>query len=62
MWTKKYSTVCNADKTYKENVANKAIVKPTTETDSEKNLLFTKLRKLPINPLEKKHSPSGTIK
>ena len=45
MWTKKYSTVCNADKTYKENVANKAIVKPTTETDSEKKSLIYKAKK-----------------
>ena len=37
-WTKKYSTVCEADKTYRENVANKTIVLPTTETDSEKKV------------------------
>ena len=44
-WTKKYSTVCKADKIYRENVANKTIVLPTTETDAEKKLLIYKAKK-----------------
>ena len=52
LWKKKYSTVCEADKKYKEHVINHKIVTPTTETESERNILAQKAKKVMVKSVK----------
>lgn len=44
-WTTKYSTVCEADKLYRENILNQTIFPPTTEHEKERDALVHKAKK-----------------
>ena len=61
-WKRKYSTTCKADKVFQENIEKAAIVKPTTENETGKSYLFTKLQKQQIKQSKKIHLNYGTIK
>ena len=45
LWSRKYSTVCEADRLYRDNISRNIIIHPTSETNSQSNILVHKKRK-----------------
>ena len=45
VWKKKYSTVCETDKIYKENMENFRITPLTPENETERNNIVQKAKK-----------------